>query len=165
MKAALTESWNTLSGRDRRWLIAGAILAGLLVLWNWLWDPLASSRAALRVQAGDNERALQWMRPAAQALAARGGARVDRAPDDGRSLLARVDAGARAAGLAAGLVGVEPLGGDRVRVRFGSAPFDPLVAWLESEAGRGLAIEEMSLRRAGAVGLVDGQVLLREESR
>ncbi len=164
MIATFAPWWRNLAARERLWLSVGAALTGLLLFWALIWDPLAAARTALRAEALDNERALRWMRPAAESLIETGGLAAV-AVADGRSLLARVDAGAREAGLAGGLTGVEPLGAERVRVRFEAVPFDALIAWLETESNRSLAVEEMALRRAGAVGLVEGQAVLRREGR
>ena len=163
MSGALHERWAALGERERRWLVAGAVGVLLVLAWDRIWDPLASAWAALRAEAVRNEQALAWMRPAARALASGGHAESRPAAANGRSLLARFDAGAREAGLAGGLVGVEPLGGDRVRARFAAVAFDGLIAWLEAEAGRGLRVEELSLRRAGGAGLVDGQLVLQTD--
>lgn len=149
-----------LSGRDRRMLLAGAVFVALVLGWIGLWEPLANSRAALRAEAAGNAEALAWMRPAADRLAARGGV-ADAPVADTRSLLARVDAGAREAGLAASLGSVEPQGGNRVRVVFSGVDFDTLAGWLESLAGTGVAIEEFSAQRSAA-GRVDARLLLRE---
>lgn len=165
MSGVLAQRWQTLAARERRLIVAGAVLGGLLLSWAWLWHPLAQSRDALRAEAAANAAALEWMRPAAQQAAAAGGLRLDAGLVDGRSLLAQVDAGAREAGLAGGLTGVEPLGADRVRARFSVVAFDPLIAWLESAAGQGLVVDEMAFRRAGSAGMVDGQVMVRQEVR
>lgn len=160
----MTAWFETLSARDRRILALGGALAVAMLLWAFAWEPLARSRDALRAEAADNAAALAWMRPAAERLIARGGIAV--APQaDGRSLLARVDAGAREAGLAANLVGVEPQGGDRVRVQLAGADFDLLVGWLERSAAAGIVVEEFSAQRAAGAGRVDARLLLREGAR
>ncbi|MBB5015873.1 type II secretion system protein GspM [Rehaibacterium terrae] len=154
----------SLSARDRRILAVGAVLAAAMLLWAFVWDPLARSREALRAEAADNAAALAWMRPAAERLIARGGVVVTPSAD-GRSLLARVDAGVREAGLASSLLAVEPQGSDRVRVQFGGADFDLLAGWLERAAAAGIVIEEFSAQRAAAAGRVDARLLLREGAR
>ncbi len=165
MSTALRQRWADLAGRERALLAGGSVLAGVLLGWAWLWQPLAQEREALRAEAAANAAALAWMRPAAQQAAAAGGIRAVAAGGDDRSLLARVDAGVREAGLAGGLLAVEPLAADRVRVRFSAVAFDALVIWLEREAGAGLRVEELSLRRVSGPGLVDGQVVLSVAGR
>ncbi|MFC4729616.1 type II secretion system protein GspM [Coralloluteibacterium thermophilus] len=150
---------DALSARDRRVLAWGAAVAVLVLGWAWLLDPLLASREALRGQAAANARDLAWMRPLAGRLAAQGPAAT--APADGRSLLARVDAGLREAGLASALAAVEPQGAGSVRVRLADADFDALVAWMEGAVAQGARIEEWSAQRSGA-GRVDARLLLRE---
>ena len=149
-----------LSERDRRVLLGGGAVAAMLLLWALVWDPLAKSRASLREQAAANETALQWMRPAAEQLAAKGGVAAA-VSADGRSLLARVDASARESGLGASLVSVEPEGSGRVNVQFTGADFDALSAWLERIAGTGVGIEELSVQRGAGSGRVDARIGLR----
>lgn len=160
--------WQSLSPRDQRVLKIGGLLVAAALLWAWGWDPLTRARATLRQQAADNEAALAWMRPAATRLAEQGGL-ADTAPAvaaaDGRSLLARVDAAARGAGLGAHLTAVEPLGDARVRVQLGGVDFDALVAWLESQAGQGVRMEEWRVNRAAGAGRVDAVLLLQEGMR
>lgn len=162
----MKDFWNRLGERDRRLLAGAAVLVALALLWAWGWDPLARSRAALRAEAAGNAAALAWMRPAVQQWSASGARPIGSGgPADGRSLLARVDGDARAAGLAGGLLGVEPLDADGVRASFSGVDFDALIGWLQNAAGTGLAIEEFSARRAAGPGRVDARVLLRQEPR
>lgn len=160
---AITTWWQELSARDRRVMQICAVLAALLLAWGVVWLPLAHSRDALRRQVIAQTQALTWMRPAAQQLAASGGVGAPAAGADGRSLLARVDAGARAAGLAGSLVSVEPQGPRRVRATFTAADFDTLVGWLEQGAAAGVDVAELSVQRA-AGGRVDARALLAEGS-
>ena len=61
-----------------------------------------------------------------------------------------------------GLLRVEPVAGDQVRVYFESASFDALVEWLGAlESGHGVKILELSINRAAGVGRVDARVFLQ----
>lgn len=161
--SALAIWWDGLSPRDRMVVQGGAVIAAVLLLWGVLWLPLAHSRDALRRQVIAQNQALTWMRPAAQQLVASGGLGAQAASADGRSLLARVDAGARAAGLGGSLVSVEPQGPRRVRATFTAADFDTLASWLEQGAAAGIDVAELSVQRA-AGGRVDVRALLAEGS-
>lgn len=159
--SALHSWWLGLGERDRRVLQIGATLAVLLLLWGALWLPLSHSRDALRRQVIVQTEALAWMRPAAQQLQASGGTRAANSVADGRSLLAQVDAGARAAGLAGALVSVEPQGPHRVRANFSGADFDTLANWLQDASAHGIRISELSVQRS-ALGRVDARAVLSE---
>src|SRR3546814_9254738 len=101
------------------------------------------------------------MRPAAKQLAASGG--LAHAPSsDARSLLARVDAGAREAGLGGSLVSVEPQGANRVRATLSATDFDALVRWLQQVSAQGVLLEQLSVQRAAAAR-VDARVVRSEE--
>lgn len=152
-------AWGKLPARDRGALLAGAVLVACLLLWSLAWRPLAASRAALRSEAMANAGELAWMRPASARLVAMGGAPVAQAAG-GRSLLARTDAGSRAAGLGASLVAIEPQGAHRVRAQFSGADFDVLAGWLQRLAIEDIQVEELSVQRASGPGRVDARVTL-----
>ena len=82
---------------------------------------------------------------------------------DNRSLLARVDGGAREAGLGGVLLRVEPVSERQVRVYFQGAPFDRLMEWLQPTAQRfRIRVDELSIQRADGVGLVEARMTLSE---
>lgn len=157
--------WGRLSPREQRLLLAAGVVALLFIGWLLLWRPLAQARDTLRGQVAYSAAELAWMQQAAPALAGTG-AGADAAPavvSDGRSLLARVDAGAREAGLGEALLRVEPVSSGEVRMALGGADFDLLVAWLEQfSVAHGVAVTELSLQRAQGVGRVDARLALRE---
>lgn len=155
--------WHNLAGRERRVLLLGGAVALLFLGWLLLWRPLAQARATLRTQVAQGAVELQWMQRALPALQARTPDAAAALPHDGRSLLARVDAGAREAGLGSSLLRVEPVGQGEVRIAFASADFDALVAWLEQfSAGERVSVTELSVQRVAGVGLVDARLALRE---
>lgn len=158
--------WLGLSAREQKVLGIGAALAALLLLYALAWLPLERARAALRLQVAAAEANLDWMRAAApevQRLRAGSSGGAEPAVQDRRSLLARVDAGAREAGLGPSLLRVEPSGEGQVRLSLQQAGFDPLVAWLEELSRRGGArVTELNVQSTGASGQVDARIALEE---
>jgi general secretion pathway protein M len=158
--------WQGLAERERRLLQVGAGALLLLLGWVLVWEPLDRSRADWRQRAVAAEANLQWMRSATEQLARQRAAGGGEVVTDGRSLLARVDSGAREAGLGGALLRVEPTGPDQVRVQFQQAGFDDLVQWLEQLAQQqAVRVSELSVQRAQGVGLVDARVGLEQPSR
>ena len=149
-----------LSTRDRRVLVAGAIVVAVALFVALVLLPLLDSRAALRAEMAANAQALAWMRPAVARLTAAGSRPA--APADGRPLLVRVDASVRAAGLGASVGGIEPVDRQRIRVQFSGADFDVLSQWLLQSSIDGVQIEELSVQRASGAGRVDAHVSLLE---
>lgn len=158
--------WSGLAERERRLLSLGAVFVALLLGWLLVWEPLQQSREDWRRRALAAEANLRWMQAASEQVVARRGSGVVAAPADGRSLLARVDSGAREAGLGGSLLRVEPTGPDQVRVQFQQAAFDALVQWLETMAQRdGVRVVELSVTRADGSGLVDARLALEQPQR
>lgn len=150
--------WETLAERERRLLQAGALLTLLMLWFGLLYAPLREARDAWRQRAEAADAALLWMQAAAAELARRPAAPA--AAVDRRSLLARVDEGARSAGLGTSLLRVEPLANGRVRIQLQAAPFDQTMDWLQPLRSQGVRVEELSVQRSSGAGLVDARITL-----
>lgn len=149
--------WQNLSERDRRTLMGGGVLALLLLGYALVWAPLSEARAQWRDRAVAADQSVRWMK---QASALIDPARVQAGnPGDNRSLLARIDATAREAGLAGALLRVEPVTPQQVRAQFQSAPFDTLTDWLARlKREQAIAVDDFSIRRAAGSGMVDARI-------
>lgn len=158
--SALRTFWAGLSSRDQRVLMLGGIVLATILAWLAIWEPLREARDAARLRVAAAATDLATMRAAVPQLQALGGSTAP-AVRDGRSLLALVDATARASGVGEALLRVEPVAGGQVRVYFESAGFDVLVAWLEElEAQQGVRTGDVSIQRAAGVGRVDARMSL-----
>jgi general secretion pathway protein M len=161
----LRQRWEALEPRERRVLGAGAVVVLAVIGYLLVWEPLVQSRDEWRVRVAAAETDLVWMRSVAPEVLARRGATPAGTAPDSRSLLARVDASVREAGLAGALLRVEPVASNQVRVTFEQAGFDALMRWLETLAQRhGTRVTEMSVQRADGVGVVDARLGLEESA-
>ena len=157
--------WQTRAPRERRLLTVGAMVGGLLLVWAFVVYPQQRAHLAAVEAVTVAERNLAWMRQAAPTLRASGSAITSQA-GSGKSLLAQVDATARAAGLAGAIGNVEPQPNGRVGVSFNDVPFDALMRWLEPFAAQhGARIESFSAQRTPANGLVDARLTLIDAGR
>lgn len=156
--------WQSLASNERRMLVAGGLVALLLLGWALLWHPLALRRAELREDVERQRLELAYVRSGvAEVERSRATGVRARGDRQGKSLLALADASAREAGLEASLRRVEPVGERNVRVGFEAANFDQLAQWLELLAARyGVEAIELSAERAEGLGLVDARVTLRD---
>jgi general secretion pathway protein M len=153
----MNRHWQARTPRERRILVAGAIVLAGILAWVGAWEPLDRKRAALRQQVSDNAAALAWLRPAAANAAATG-----IRDEDGASLLARVDTTARTHGVQAQLSSIEPEGTQRIRLQFADVPFDALARWLEALAAQGVSVDELSIQRSPGAGRVHARLALRD---
>lgn len=148
--------------RERQVLTIAALLAGLLLGWAWIWDPLQVALAQERQRVKASEAAwLRMQRVADEVRRLRAAAPAAAAPVAG-SLLVRVDASLNASGIGGSMLRVDPLESGRVRVQFQAVDFDALVRWLEALAARdGVRVDEFGAQRVSA-GRVDARVVLGE---
>jgi general secretion pathway protein M len=150
------ESFAALPERERRLVMAGGVLAVIILVFGIL-IPLDRSVAHAQERLAKKHADLSWMQSVAPELAAS-------APPpaaSGESLLVIIDRSARESGLAGALSGSEPGGPGSLSVRLEKAPFDMLVAWLARLAQQnGVTVDSATIERAGAPGLVNAAIVL-----
>jgi type II secretory pathway component PulM len=150
-------SLHSLSERDRRTLLIGAVVAALLLFYVIVQLDSSVSSAHKRILKKQTD--LAWMRSVAPELAANGGLRA--ASGQGQSLLVIVDQSAREAGLASALAGSEPSGPGGLSVRLQKASFDTLITWLARLGQQnGIRVDTASIESAGGPGLVNAAIVL-----
>jgi len=146
--------------KDRRTLLIGAALAGLLVLFSYGLLPLWQGQQRLTFSVPEKRLALAEMRAQAQAMGASQPTAVAILPIQG-SLLSFIDAQARQAGLGEALKRLEPVGDNAVRLNFEKVEFERLARLLDQlHQSHGLRVSELSLNADVSPGQVTGQIKL-----
>lgn len=144
-----------LAPRERRvvlWGAAGAMVLVLLGAGLRLHHAIDAGEKRIAAKAAD----LAWMQSVAPAVQAAPVAR-----DGSESLPLLIDRTAREAGLASVLAGSEPAGPSGLRVRFNSASFDAIVAWIAAlESQHGVGVDTASIERVGSEGTVNATITL-----
>lgn len=154
--------WDGLQARERLTFGGGLALAVVMLVWGLVWQPLGRERMRLvdEVEVQRRELALVRAVAAIPSTAATTAVKLDR---QGKSLLALVDASARAANLESQLKRVEPIGNRSVRASFEFASFDGVVGWLEGLAkSYGVHVTDLSVDRAEGNGLVSARITLED---
>lgn len=151
-----------LEPRERRLVLIGALVLGLLLVYALLVSPLLSAYQDRARQVEQQRAGLVWMHQAAariQALQGSGGAQGAGLGE--RSLLAVVDGSAREAGLGNALNRVRPDGALAVRVWFEGVSFDDLVEWLgRLDREFQVQVKLITLERQPEPGRVHAQLTL-----
>jgi len=151
-------SLDSLSERDRRTLLIGAVIAALLLLYVVIQLDSSVSSAHKRILKKQTD--LVWMRTVAPELAATG----SHVGANGQSLLVLVDSSARESGLASSLAGSDPAGPGGLSVRLQKAPFDSLIPWLARLSQQnGIRVDTASIENAGTPGLVNAALVLHTD--
>src|SRR5689334_10787767 len=152
-------SLDTLSERERRMVIIGAV-AGVLLLVFGVLLPLDSSVSKAQERVGKKQADLVWMNAVGPELAT-AGPTVAR-PSSQESLLVVVDRAARESGLGGSLTSSEPQGPGVLRVRLEKAPFDIMIGWLARLADQnGISVDTANIDTAGGPGIVTASLVLR----
>ena len=153
-----------LETRERLFLLGGAAVLLLLLLYVGVWQPLWRSVDSLRDTVREERSTIQWMlSSAAEIRGLQAGAGGQKTGLGGRSLLAVVDQSARSEGLGPVLKRVEPEGNDAVRVWLENAPFDALITWIANlSRQQGVAVRAITVERVPTDGWVNSRVTLTE---
>ncbi|WP_421620800.1 type II secretion system protein M [Alkalilimnicola ehrlichii] len=164
MKERLLAHWQGLEPRERRILLAGALVLALLLPWGGIWLPLSDRAETLRGEVAEARAQQAWMAAAAERVRQAGGATA--VPGEGRagSLLGRVDRSAGDYGLGERLERLQPDGDQRVRVWLERADFDQMLYWLDALAETGVRVHALSLEPLDAPGRVNARLTLESES-
>jgi general secretion pathway protein M len=150
-----------LEPRERRLVLIGALVLGLLFVHWILLDPMLSAYRERAAQVEQQRASLAWMQQGAARIQ-----ELQQASGGGqglgdRSLLAVVDGSAREAGLGNSLSRVRPDGALAVRVWFEGVPFDALVDWLgRLEQDYQVRVKLITLERQPQPGRVHAQLTL-----
>jgi general secretion pathway protein M len=154
--------WDSLGAREQ-WLIAGGVILSLLMLgYMLIWQPFQSNHHRLQQRVAEQRADLAWMRQAARNIQRLSNTGDAQSPDDGRSLLTRVDQTARSAGLSAALKQITPQGDDKLNARLDAVEFDKLLPWLDAlEREHRITLINLSVDRTEIPGRVNARVILQ----
>jgi type II secretory pathway component PulM len=125
---SIADWWNAKASRERRLLAAIAVIAGMIVLWVTLWQPLVHDSARMRVTRTQEAVAFADARRMAEETAGLAKAPAPPAPSDARPDLDRVLAQHGLRGAVTQLAWHE----GRANVVFGAVGYDALIDVLEA---------------------------------
>ncbi|TGG95641.1 type II secretion system protein M [Natronospirillum operosum] len=149
---SLRARWQAYSTREK--IVWAGLAAALLVvlLWLYVWQPLADRRAQAQAELAQAEQALAYLQRAAPQL------RVQNlAGDDGASpvqsmtnLISRT-----AAQQSVDLTRFEQSGNDGLRLWLDNQPFDRVLLWLADLESQGLTVDQLTLSQGNSTGQVN----------
>ena len=156
----MKEWFASLEQRERRLVITGAVLLGLMLMYLMVWEPLSNGMDSLRVSTAEQGSTLLWMRQAAQEIKKLRGSGARVKSTGNQSLLSVVDRTAKSGRLGAALKRVQPDGEQRVRVWMEAASFDDVMRWLVLlETRYGVNVESSVLEMKQEPGRVDARLV------
>jgi general secretion pathway protein M len=156
LRSLSPEAIASLSPRERRLLLLGAIAAVAILIFGML-VPLDRSVSHAHDRLAKKRADLSWMQSVAPQVALI----PQPSAANGQSLLVIVDRSAREAGLASALSGSEPGGPGNLSVRLEKAPFDMLVGWLARLGQQnGVTVDSAIIEKSGVPGLVNANIVL-----
>ena len=156
------KAWfESLDLRDRRMLIIGSALLGVMLFYVLVWEPLEDGVETLRKSNAEQQTRLQWMQQAVvEVKQLRGSSGRPAQLARGESLLAAIDRAASSNQLADALKRVQPDGSERARVWLEGASFDRLVHWVDSlQRQQGVRVVSRVFEAREEVGRVDARLV------
>lgn len=158
----MKQYWQNLQERERRLVIAGAVVLALLLLYAAVWSPFQDHVRSTRERVAAQQETLAWMQQAAAEINRLRG-RTPSARPTGASLLTVTDQVARAQGLTEALQRVQPDGQKGVRVWLEGAAFDSVLRWLDTLVARhGVTVSSFTVEAGAAPGQVNARIVLEE---
>lgn len=144
-----TAFWRARGESERRTLVIAALVAVLMLAFQFIYKPFTNSVKSLSAQTGLQAQQLASLRvqiaARKQSLAALPGADVP-SLSDGMSLPAVLEGALTEAGFKGALKKIEPLSDASVRVELGGVNFDALITALELLAkDKRVSVKELSL--------------------
>jgi type II secretory pathway component PulM len=142
-----------------RWMVIGAAIGLLILLYLSLWLPWQSKISKLRATVPQEKIQLAQMRVQAMEISQlRASGRV---PASGGNLLANLEQSATANGIRARITRMEPDGTNGARLSLDGVHFNALITWLASLQSQGGVRIEKATFEAQAVGTVNARLVLR----
>jgi len=159
----LREQWGKLAPGERRLVMIGGSVVGVMLLYVMLWLPVQKELARLRVSVPEERTQLQRMRTQAtsiQPLRARSGAK----PAPG-TLLSVIEQSATARGLRGFITRMEADGSNGAQLTLDAVPFNSLLSWLaDLQDSHFMLVDSASLDAHTAPGTVNAKLKLRIEN-
>lgn len=157
----MQQYWQNLQSRERLLLLGAAVVLAILLIHLLLIEPWLQQTQGLRHSIDTQQETLQWMQQASAELAAlRGDSQVRRGAESGQSLMGRIDASARVAGIAPAIRQLRP-DPQGVTVRLENASFDDTLRWLgDLYREQGIQVTTFTMERLPEVGRINVSVSL-----
>lgn len=122
--------FDTLAPRERLFVVLGATIVAIALLWGLIWVPLTKSHDTLVVSVSTWERSLAQLRPLKSLVQTGTTAPLARRADSGQTPVVIIDRTLRARGMAGALKRSQPTTSTGIRVEFEGVAFDELILWL-----------------------------------
>ena len=122
--------FDTLAPRERLFVVLGATVVAISMVWGLIWVPLTRSHETLAASVSTWERSLAQLRPLKSLVQTGTAAPLARHADSGQTPVVIVDRTLRARGMAGALKRSQPTTNTGIRVEFEGVAFDELILWL-----------------------------------
>lgn len=151
--------------RERKLIVIGGSLLGLLILHAAVWNPIVNGYHKQQQQLQRLRNDVQWMRGAANTLKQNQNQNQNKRPSRNTgpqgSLPTLVDRSARASQIINFIKRVEPRGNDKVQIVIEQASFNHLIAWIDIMRTQfKLVIKQVNINRGAKPGVINARIIL-----
>lgn len=152
---------DNLETREFNTLLLGIILASVLLLYQFVWEPVHQQQLRMTERVQEQQELLAWLKQSATVLRASPGQATDNVRDRDKSLLSVVDKTSKLSKLSSTVKRIQPDGEARVRVWLENSGFDQLIGWLQRmENQYAVLVDDINIDKGAATGQVNARVVL-----
>lgn len=162
----MKEWFNSLDPRERKILIAGAVLLVLASLYFLGWEPYVKKIEQLKKTTAENQQTLTWMKQTAVQVKQlnRSDSLAKKVPGN-QSLLGLIDQTAKSNQLGSAIKRVQPDGKDKALVRMENAKFSDVLRWMEGLLrNQGVGVVSSVMEKKDEPGMVDVRITFEQTS-
>jgi general secretion pathway protein M len=157
----MREWWQNLSTRDQKILVGGGILAGILLIYSFIWLPLSTAVNSLKQQVDEQHELLVWLRVASSQIQQYHNKGFTLQNRGNQPLITFLSNALNMGELHSFSPQIIPTSSDTVTINFNQVPFDMLITWLEKLwRNYGIDTQQISITPTATSGVVKAQLVI-----
>ena len=155
--------WENLSERDRRVLTIGGIISIILIIYLFIWNPLANAVVNQKTDIKKQQSLLHYLQQSAIKIQTFRASGVSATTKTSEALLTLIETSLSSQQLSGFLQQVQQPQDNQAELTFERAPFDKLMRWLQTLwSTQGVSATTFSATRLSVMGTVDVVMTLKK---
>jgi len=160
----LKEWWINLALREKQAVMAGSILLGLFIVYQWMWTPYLNHIASMREKITHDQKTLLWMQSADQAIQKVESKSIAKnKPVSLVVFLSQMQKQIKQSGLGQFLTQLKQSGNESIEIHFQKVEFEKLIKFLTTVMKTyPVSISHLTLVAADSSGYVNADIVIKQ---